>query len=98
MTIAEWIDRRARPVPAEFRPSLRAEGPVSMQALLSAAEDEVARLAALSPRDRSAAFHLLAADAYVTYALALSLTECGDTAVMREAVRRVARGWWKRLR
>lgn len=97
MTIAEWIDRRQRPVPLEFRSHLCAAGPLSLHSLLSAAEEEVAKCAARRPRDRSAAFHLLAADAYLTYAIALAVSRDADAATLRGAVRRVARGWLERL-
>ena len=94
MTIGEWIDGRKRPVPAEFRPHLSAGGPVSPDALLKAAEQEVAGSAAGNPRDRSAAFTLLAADAYVTYACALAMMEDADASALKETARRVAHGWW----
>ena len=97
MTIGEWIDRRGRPVPADFRPLLGAAGPVSLDGLLGAAEEEVANCAALATGDRQAAFHLLAADAYVTYASMLAVVESGDAEALREVVGRVARGWWERL-
>ncbi len=97
MTIGEWIDRRERPVPGEFRPLLGAAGTASLHGLLGAAEEEVANCAARAPGDRQAAFHLLAADAYVTYASMLAVVEGAGAEALREAVDRVARGWWERL-
>lgn len=98
MTISEWIDRREHAVPAQFRPWLAADGPVSRDSLLDAAGQELKKCAAHSPRDRRAAFHLLAADAYVTYACMLDLTEGADGHALEEVARRVAQGWWERLR
>ena len=98
MTIGEWIDGRERPVPVEFRPHLSAGDPVSPEALLTAAEREVSGCAVESPRDRSAAFTLLAADAYVTYACTLAMMEDADASTLRGAARRVAHGWWDHLR
>lgn len=98
MTIGEWIDQRERPIPRKFRRSLGAGGPVSLRALIGAAEQEVSKCAPHTPRDREAAFRLLAADAYVTFACVLAVTEGGDAGTLREAARQVARGWWERLR
>ena len=98
MTIGEWIDRRVRQVPPEFRPHLTAAGPVSLDALLAAAEREVEVGMAQAPRDRTAAFALLAADAYVTYACEVAIAEGGDGASLGDVVRRVAHGWRERLR
>ena len=97
-SIGDWIDRRARPVPAELRPHLSATGPVSPDALLAAAEREVEGCAPGNPRDREAAFELLAADAYVTYACALATERGADASTLRGIARRVAHGWWERLR
>ena len=77
MTIAEWIDRRDRPVPAAFRSFLTAEGPVSVADLLDAAETELRAYHAGDMRDREAAFALLAADAYLTYACLRAVTGSG---------------------
>ncbi len=93
VTIGEWIDQRPSPVPSELRPHLSASVPVSPDALLVAAEREVTGCAAGSPRDRRAAFTLLAADAYVTYACALAMMEGADAVMLKRVARRVAHGW-----
>lgn len=98
MTIDEWMDGQEPAVPAEFRPWLAAAGPLSVDALLDAADSEVTKCAAHSSRDRRAAFHLLAADAYLTYACALGVAQGADGAALGELARRVARRWWERLR
>ncbi|MCY4572048.1 MAG: hypothetical protein OXF01_04535 [Gemmatimonadetes bacterium] len=97
MTIGEWIDGRVRPVPVEFRPHLSVGGPVSPDGLLAAAERKFTDCAVDSPRDRGAAFSLLAADACVTYACTLAMTEDADASTLRGAARRVAHGWWDSL-
>ncbi|MDE2654817.1 MAG: hypothetical protein F4087_06280 [Gemmatimonadetes bacterium] len=97
MTIGQWIDGRERAVPDEFRPHLSAGGPVSPDALLAAAEREVTGCAVENPRDRSAAFTLLAADAYVTYACALMIVEGAGASTLKGTAQRVARGWWDNL-
>ncbi|MDE2762940.1 MAG: hypothetical protein OXQ94_00645 [Gemmatimonadota bacterium] len=92
MTIAEWIDRRGRPVPAAFRPYLKAEGPVSLDALIGAAEAELHACAGGASGDRAAAFSLLAADAYFSYACIWALTE-GDACDLRIIAERIVRAW-----
>lgn len=92
MTIAEWIDRQDRPVPAAFRSFLNAEGPVSITDLLSAAEAEVLAYATGDMRSRDAGFTLLAADAYLTYACLLAVREGGGVA-LGEITERIAREW-----
>ena len=79
MTIGEWIDSRGGSVPPALRSCLRAEGPVSLEALLDAAMVELRAVERSDPADRATAFSLLAADAYVTYACLWELTEgAGD--------------------
>ena len=68
MTIGEWIDRSGRPVPAPLRRLLEAGGTVSAEALLLAAEREASIGGTGVPRSRAAAFSLLGADSYITYA------------------------------
>ena len=92
MTIAEWIDRRDRPVPAAFRSFLTAEGPVSLADLLDAAETEMRAYRAGDKRDREAAFALLAADAYLTYACLRAVTGSGGDA-LAGITERIARAW-----
>ena len=93
MTMGEWIDQRDRQVPAALRSRLRADGPATLEALLGAAETELEMCAGLTRRDRAAAFALLAADAYLTYAC-LRTAAGDDTAeTLRQITRRTARGW-----
>lgn len=92
MTIAEWIDRRDRPVPAAFRSFLTAEGPVSLADLLGAAETEMRAYHAGDMRDREAAFALLAADAYLTYACLRAVTGGGGDA-LAGITERIASQW-----
>lgn len=75
MTIGAWIDGCSRPLPDAFRGHLTADGSVSLDALLDAAEAELRACAGGAARERAAAFSLLAADAYVTYACLWALTE-----------------------
>ena len=92
MTIAEWIESRGRAVPAAFRPYLNAEGPVSLGALIGAAEVELHACAGGASGDRAAAFSLLAADAYVSYACLWALTE-GDAGDLGLVAERIVRAW-----
>lgn len=95
MTIGEWIDRCERPVPPRLRRRLTAEGPVSVDALLHAAEAEARDCAARSRRDREAAFTLLAADAYITYACLRVVRKDGDCRALRDITGRVAGAGWR---
>ena len=92
MTIAEWIDRQSRPVPAAFRSHLNADGPVSLDALIAAAEAELHACEVGAARDRAAAFSLLAADAYFSYACLWALTE-GEAGDLRLIAERIVRAW-----
>lgn len=92
MTIAEWIDRQDRPVPAAFRSVLDAEGPVSLANVLAAAETQMAAYTTGEMRSRAAGFALLAADAYLTYACLWAVRESGGTA-LGEITERIAREW-----
>ena len=92
MTIAEWIDRRDRPVPSAFRSLLNAEGSVSLANLLSAAATEMNAYATADMRSRDAGFTLLAADAYLTYACLWAVRESGAVA-LGEITERIAREW-----
>lgn len=66
--IDRWIDEQHPPVPAVFRRHLSAREPVSASALLAAAETELRGYFRQNPGDREAAYSLLAADAYITFA------------------------------
>ena len=93
MTIGEWIDQRDRQVPAALRSRLRADGTATIEALLRAAEAELEVCAGLTRKDRAAAFALLAADAYLTYACLRAAVGSGTGDALREITRRTARGW-----
>ena len=75
VTIGEWIDSRGGSVPSALRSRLRAQGQVSLTALVDAAIVELEAVARGDPADRATAFSLLAADAYVTYACLWEVTE-----------------------
>ena len=81
--VREWVDRRTAPVPerllshAAFSRHLTEE-PVSTEALLRAAEAEIVACNPDSARDREAAFSLLAADSYITYACLWTVRESAD--------------------
>jgi hypothetical protein len=65
-----WLDDRTPPVPEEFRGYLQRESGEggSVEGLTHAAVLEVGAALARPGRDRRSAFHLLASDAYATYA------------------------------
>ena len=91
MTIAEWVSQRERRVPDAFRFALRADSPVSRAALVDAAEE--ALVACGDDRDRRAAYALLAADAYITYACLWAVEEEEDLGTLRDVAERVVRAW-----
>lgn len=97
MTIAEWIDRQGRPVPAAFRSFLNAEGPVSLANLLAAARTEMDAYTTGDMCSRDAAFALLAADAYLTYACLRAVREEGGAA-LTGITERIATEWTPRTR
>lgn len=92
MTIGAWIDGCGRPLPDAFRRHLTADGPVSLDSLLDAAEAELRACAGGTATERTAAFSLLAADAYVTYACLWALTE-GAPGDLTRITERITRAW-----
>jgi len=92
VTVGEWIDGCARPVPDAFRSRLNAEGPASLDVLIAAAEAELRACAGGAARDRASAFSLLAADAYITYACLWAITE-GSPGDLRRIAGRISRAW-----
>ena len=95
MTIGEWIDRGGRPVPAPLRMSLDARGTVSAEALLRAAERQASIGRTGLPRSRAAAFSLLGADAYITYACLWTVRQGGRSRDLKSMAARVAGGPWR---
>ena len=95
MTIGEWIDRSGRPVPKPLRALLDAEGAVSAEALLQAAEREASRGGSGLPRSRAAAFSLLGADAYITCACLWTVRHGGRSHDLKRMATRVARAPWR---
>lgn len=95
MTIAEWIDRSGRPVPAAFRPSLDAEGTASAEALLQAAQRKARACTPGVQRDRAAAFSLLCADAYITSACLWAVRNGGGSRDLGRMTTRVADAAWR---
>ncbi len=91
MTIPEWIAQRERRVPDAFQFCLQADAPASLATLVHAADAELAAYGDAS--DRTAAYALLAADAYITYACLWAVLEEDDRGVLREVAERVVRGW-----
>lgn len=90
VTIGEWIDQREPPVPRAFRPCLEAAGPATPDGFATAAAAAMRACAAKDPRDRAAAFSLLAADAFITYACQMVLLDGGGGRELRRIARRVA--------
>ncbi len=75
MKIAEWVDAQTPAVPESFRPRLDADGPASAEGFAAAAAAGLKAALECGPADRRGAHVLLAADAYVTWACALALSE-----------------------
>jgi len=73
----DWARGRTPPVPAEFLDLLDVPEPPSPGALTDAACAAMEGALSLPPADRDAAFHLLAADAYLTWACAVALESEG---------------------
>ena len=95
MTIGEWVDGSGRSVPDVLRRSLDAPGPVSAETLLRAAERVASIARAGSPRSRAAAFSLLGADAYVTYACLWTVRNAGRSHDLKGMTARIAGAPWQ---
>ena len=69
-TLEEWLSSRVPEIPAPFLPFLlpETEAPFHPGVLTANAGDSLDRALQESGRGREAAFHLLAADAFLTYA------------------------------
>lgn len=90
VTIGEWIDRQQPSVPPAFRPYLESAGPPSPDGFATAAAAAMKTCATKDPKDRAAAFSLLAADAFITYACQRVLLDGGGGPELRRLARRVA--------
>lgn len=94
---AVWVAGRTPAPPGELRERLHRtlesserSGPALHLTLAHAAEEELERARRRSPRDREAAYDLLAADALVTYACEAALELAEPEAALRELIRRCA--------
>lgn len=87
---AHWPEGRTPPPPSTFDPwrGLAAEGRLA-PALSEAGLQALARAVARSGRDREAAFLLLEADGYLTYACEAATEEAGTEEVLRDILRRI---------
>ncbi len=92
MNVGEWIEARNPPVPEAFRPYLQVQAgsPVSLRGFLAAADAGIRACLEGDPKDQAAAFSLLAADAYITYACLWTLSEGGTAEELRKIARRTA--------
>ena len=91
MTIAEWVSQRERRVPDAFQFGSRADAAVSLAALVDAAEEALSTCG--EDHDRRAAYALLAADAYITYACLWAVLEEEDLGTLGDVAERVVRVW-----
>lgn len=89
-----WLDERASEVPREFLPWLQDgaadEGETVPEALARRGVAALAEAAARPGRNREAAFRLLAADAYLTYACEATVEESDVDAGLADLIRLVA--------
>lgn len=74
--IRDWVTDRMPPVPLDFAAHLDAEDPVSVDGMIAASKRALG-VAMHGADSRNEAFALLAADAYVTWACALTLSAGG---------------------
>lgn len=92
-TLAEWIAGRTPPAPEAFQPWLAAGTVIQGGAAPTLAEEAVRSLAealARPGRNREGAFHLLAADGYLTYACEAAAEAADVEGTLRRILRRVA--------
>ena len=69
-TLEEWLKEREPTIPAPFLPHLLSvsSGPAGIENLITSGEEALRRALEKTGRNRTAAFDLLAADAFLTYA------------------------------
>ncbi len=82
-----WARGRTPPVPAEFLDLLDVPESPSPAALTDAARAAMEGALSLPAADRDAAFHLLAADAYLTWACEVALESQGAGAEFKAILR-----------
>jgi len=96
VSVGDWLDRRTPPPPQELRDrmseTLEATGDEddAFPALASAALEELDRARRSPGRVRESAFHLLTADALLTYACEAALDLPDPDAALRDLVERAA--------
>ena len=88
--IGRWIDESEPEVPAAFRRHLNLEGPATPDGFAAAGSTAMRESLQSDARERRAAFRLLAADAYFTYACVRALEPGGEPDVLPAMVTRVA--------
>ena len=93
MTIREWVQSRTPPVPEAFGAYLVAEEAPSANGFLAAARTALEQSMSGEARDRSRAFALLAADAYLTYGCAVVLERGGGAADLEELAQGLIEGF-----
>ena len=92
-SLEEWFSERIPDIPAPFLPFLLAGagGPFSPGDLVARAERSLSQALQESGKGRGAAFHLLAADAFLTYACEVAAEGSSGTDVPRELEEVLAR-------
>jgi len=91
--VTTWIESRQPPAPMDLRPWLRTDvgsGPTA-QRILRMARAALDDARANPGRVRESAFHLLAADALVTYACEAALDEADPSTALRTILLETAR-------
>jgi len=86
-----WVDSRRPVVPSAFRPHLSDSAATTgdVEELVGAARRHLEETLARPGRDREAAFHLLAADAYATYACEAAMFDDDPAASLRSVLERL---------
>ena len=96
MSLGDWLARRTPPPPEELRARIgkvleaTGDGDEPFPALASAAFEELDRARRSPGRVRESAFHLLSADALLTYACEAALDLPDPDTALRELVERAA--------
>jgi hypothetical protein len=90
-SLEKWLQEREPAVPALFLPYLLGDavGPGDDEDLAKLGEEGLRRALMRPGRDRAAAFDLLAADAFLTYACEEALTERDGQGALRDILTRI---------